>query len=142
MAPQRCTCNDVHVVAILRNTQLTALHLGALTCVGFCESDTRCAVLPNKIILDRKGKWADARLKGHSPFRTEACEKIALCHGTMCRRTFARAAFFGENHATLRPSAAAEHTIVYCWTANLCGYCNSMGIAIIALVRSRTRDLV
>ena len=63
------------------------------------ESDARCAVLRKKlvpkILPDRKGKWADESLKGHSPFRSEACEKIALCHGAMCRRTFAKAAFLG-----------------------------------------------
>ena len=35
--------------------------------------------------LTGKVKWADESLKWHSPFRSEACEHIVKCHGTMCR---------------------------------------------------------
>ena len=42
----------------------------------FCGSDTRCVVLQYRILLDRKRKGANESLRGHPPFRSEACENI------------------------------------------------------------------
>ena len=46
------------------------------SCVFPRESDTQCAVLQFRILLDGKSKWADGNLRGHPPFRSEACENI------------------------------------------------------------------
>ena len=45
------------------------IYIYIITCVCFdvCESDTRCAVLPYRILLDRKSKWANSSLIGHPP---------------------------------------------------------------------------
>ena len=42
----------------------------------FGEIDTRHAVLQYRIVLDRKSKWANEILRGHPPFRSEACENV------------------------------------------------------------------
>ena len=45
------------------------------------ESDTRRAVLQHRILLDRTSKWANEILRGHPPFRSEACEYMVMTKG-------------------------------------------------------------
>ena len=40
--------------------------------------DVRCFSVQDRILPDRKSKWADERLKGHSPFRSEARDNIVI----------------------------------------------------------------
>ena len=55
----------------------------------FCESDTRCAVLQYRILLDRKSKWANESLRGYPRFRSGTCDNIVSGGQEVARFDFA-----------------------------------------------------
>ena len=52
----------VIIVVIILVTRIIIIIIIVLFVVCFCESNTRCAVLQYRLLLDRKSKWAEGSL--------------------------------------------------------------------------------